>query len=219
MTVKIKVCGVTRPEDAECAAACGADFVGLNFYPPSPRCVALDAAHRIARADRGRALLVGVFVNASRAYVSERLTAFQLDLLQFHGDEAEADLAGWPVPVIRALRVPGDAAVEASDIANVRANFVLIDTFHPRLFGGTGQARSLAALRALDLSRVFVSGGLTPENAAEAAALKPYALDVASGVETAPGVKDRDLLRSFIANARSADEGPGRSQADAKLSR
>ncbi len=219
MTVKIKVCGVTRPEDAESAAALGADFVGLNFYPPSPRCVALDDARKIARAARGRALLVGVFVNAARAYVDERLTALQLDLLQFHGDEDDADLAGWPVPVIRALRVPGDAAVEASDIAKVSGDFVLIDTFHPRLFGGTGQARALAALRALDLSRVFVSGGLTPGNAAEAAALKTYALDVASGVEAAPGIKDRDLLRSFIANARSADEGPGRSQADAKLSR
>ncbi len=219
MTVKIKVCGVTRPEDAECAAAFSADFVGLNFYPPSPRYVALDAAHRIARAVRGRAQLVGVFVNAARAYVEERLTALQLDLLQFHGDEDDAALAGWPVPVIRAVRLAADAAVEAIDLADIKADFVLIDTFHPRLFGGTGQTRSLAALRARDLSRVFVSGGLTPGNAAQAAALKPYALDVASGVEAAPGIKDRDLLRSFIANARSTDEGPGRSQADAKLSR
>jgi len=207
VTVKIKVCGVTRPEDAECAAAFGADFVGLNFYPPSPRCVALDAAHRIARAIRGRALLVGVFVNAARAHVEERLTALELDLLQFHGDEDDAALTGWPVPVIRAVRLPADAAVEAIDVAKIRADFVLIDTFHPRLFGGTGQARSLAALRALDLSRIFVSGGLTPGNAAQAAALKPYALDVASGVEAAPGIKDRSLLRSFIASARSAVEG------------
>ena len=213
MALKIKVCGITTPGDAERAAEFGVDFVGLNFYPPSPRCVALDAALEIVRALAGRARLVGVFVNAERAYVYERLSALRLDLLQFHGDENDDAVAGWPVPVIRALRLRPEAPLEATDIAKIRADFALIDTFHPRLFGGTGQARSLAALRALDLSRVFVSGGLTPGNVAEAVALKPYAVDVASGVEAAPGVKDHNLLRSFIENARSTEDGPGRLRA------
>jgi len=204
MTVRIKVCGITRREDAELAVGLGADFIGLNFYPPSPRCLTLEPAAEIARIVKGRAQLVGVFVNAARAYIKERLELLNLDLLQFHGDEDDDALQGWQVPVIRALRLRSDKALDAPDIDEIKANFVLIDTFHPQLFGGTGRARRLDALSALDLSRVFVSGGLVPENVAEAAALKPYALDVASGVEAAPGVKDRGKLASFIANARSS---------------
>ena len=88
----------------------------------------------------------------------------------------------------------------------VKADYVLIDTFHPQLFGGTGRTRPLEALRGMDLRRVFISGGLGPDNVAEAAALLPYAVDVASGVEAAAGVKDADKLRSFIANAKSFHE-------------
>jgi phosphoribosylanthranilate isomerase len=201
--VRTKVCGITRCEDAELAVGLGADFIGLNFYPPSPRCLAIEAAAAIARVVKGRARLVGVFVNATRAYIEERLESLGLDLLQFHGDEDDDALARWPVPVIRALRLRADAALDAIEIREIKADFILIDTFHPQLFGGTGQARPLDALGTLDLSRVFVSGGLMPDNASEAAALNPYALDVASGVEAAPGIKDPRKLASFIANARS----------------
>jgi phosphoribosylanthranilate isomerase len=211
MAVRIKVCGVTRCEDAELAVGLGADFIGLNFYPPSPRWLAMEPAAAIARVVKGRARLVGVFVNAARAYVKERLESLELDLLQFHGDEDDAALQGWPVPVIRALRLRSDAALDAIDIGEIKADFILIDTFHPQLFGGTGRTRRLDALRALDLSRVFVSGGLAPDNVAEAAALNPYALDVASGVEAAPGIKDPRKLESFIANARSSSVNPGSS--------
>jgi len=203
MAVRIKVCGITRCEDAELAVGLGADFIGLNFYPPSPRCLTLEPAAAIARAVKGRARLVGVFVNAARAYIEERVESLGLDLLQFHGDEDDDALRGWPVPVIRALRLRSDAALDAIDIGEIKADFILIDTFHPQLFGGTGRARRLGALGTLDLSRVFVSGGLAPDNVAEAAALNPYALDVASGVEAAPGIKDPRKLESFIANARS----------------
>ena len=221
MAVRIKVCGITRCEDAELAVGLGADFIGLNFYPPSPRCLTLEPAAAIARAVKGRARLVGVFVNATRAYIEERLELLGLDLLQFHGDEDDGALRGWPVPVIRALRLRSDAALDAIKIGigEIKADFILIDTFHPQLFGGTGRARPLDALGALDLSRVFVSGGLTPDNAAEAAALNPYALDVASGVEAAPGIKDQRKLESFIANARSSSIKPGFSHTHAKLSR
>ncbi len=108
------------------------------------------------------------------------------------------------MPVIRALRLRSDAALDAIDIGEIKADFVLIDTFHPQLFGGTGRRAGSTRSRALDLSRVFVSGGLTPDNVAEAAALNPYALDVASGVEAAPGIKDPGKLGSFIANAKSS---------------
>jgi phosphoribosylanthranilate isomerase len=233
MTVRIKVCGITRCEDAELAVSLGADMIGLNFYPPSPRCLTIERAAAIARALKGRARLVGVFVNAGRAYIKERFDLLKLDLLQFHGDEDDAAMRGWPVAVIRALRLRADAALGAIRIDKIKADYVLIDTFHPELFGGTGRSRRLDTLRALDLRRVFVSGGLTPDNVAEAAALNPYALDVASGVESAHGLKDADKLASFIANAKSfhtnkrssrTNKGstrgnPGASRAGAKLSR
>jgi phosphoribosylanthranilate isomerase len=219
MVVRIKVCGITRCEDAELAVGLGADFIGLNFYPPSPRCLAIEAAAAIARIVKGRARLVGVFVNATRAYIKEHLESLELDLLQFHGDEDDDALQGWPVPVIRALRLRSDATLDAIKIGigEIKADFILIDTFHPQLFGGTGRARPLDALRTLDLSRVFVSGGLAPDNVAEAAALNPYALDVASGIEAAPGIKDHDKLRSFIANARTSRIESGFTHTHAKL--
>jgi phosphoribosylanthranilate isomerase len=224
MAVRIKVCGITRCEDAELAVGLGADYIGLNFYPPSPRCLTIEPAAAIAHRVQKRARLVGVFVNAARAYIEERLDSLGLDLLQFHGDEDDDALAGWPVPVIRALRLRSDAALDAIKIgiSAIKADFILIDTFHPQLFGGTGQTRRLDALCALDLSRVFVSGGLTPDNVAKAATLNPYAVDVASGVESAPGIKDPGKLGSFIANARSSKSSiieSGSAHAHAKLPR
>jgi phosphoribosylanthranilate isomerase len=200
MTVRIKICGITRAEDARAAASAGADMIGINFYPPSPRCVELDRARAVRDAAGPGVLAVGVFVNAQRAYIEQRMDALRLDMLQFHGDEDESAFAGWPVPVIRAIRVHAGDAVAA--VARTRADFVLLDTFHDSLYGGTGVTRPLDDLRGLDLSRVFISGGLNPGNVAAAAALKPYAVDVASGVESAPGVKDHSKLRSFIENAR-----------------
>jgi phosphoribosylanthranilate isomerase len=219
MAVRIKVCGITRREDAELAVSLGVDYVGINFYPPSPRYVTVEAAGKIAQAVKGRARVVGVFVNAERSYINDRLNFADLDLLQFHGDEEDDALKGWPVPVIRALRIRPGAPLEPSNLARIPADFLLLDTFHPRLFGGTGQTRSLDAIRELDLGRVFISGGLTPHNAADAALLAPYGLDVASGVEAAPGVKDAGKLRSFVANARSSSIASGIASDNAKLSR
>jgi phosphoribosylanthranilate isomerase len=202
MTVRVKICGITRADDANAAIEAGADLIGLNFYSPSPRYVAADAAIRIRKTIGSRAQVVGVFVNAARADIERHLHELRLDLLQFHGDEDDSALAGWNVPVIRALRVRGGEA--ASAIAGVRADFILLDTFHPSLYGGSGVARPLDELAGLDLSRVFISGGLSATNVAQAAALHPYAVDAASGVESSPGAKDHLKLRSFVANAKSA---------------
>jgi phosphoribosylanthranilate isomerase len=202
MTVRVKICGVTRIEDAECAIAAGADIIGLNFYSPSPRAIDLHAASRIRNAIGSRCEVVGVFVNADRDYIAQRLARLKLDLLQFHGDEPQHLLCGWPVKVIRALRLA--AAPSVASLDNETADYFLLDTFDPDLFGGTGRARNLAGLAGLDLSRIFLSGGLNPDNVAAAARLEPYAVDVASGVESAPGIKDHAKLRSFITNAKSA---------------
>ena len=201
MSVRVKICGVMRIEDARAAIEFGADMIGVNFYAPSPRCVSLERACEIRNAIVSPCKVAGVFVNASREFIADCLAEVRLDLLQFHGDEPASMLDGWPVPVIRALRLKnGD---KFAPIANA-SSYTLLDTFHPGLYGGTGAKRPLSDLRGLDLSRVFISGGLDPDNVAEAAALSPYAVDVASGVEAAPGIKDHDKLRRFIRNAKSA---------------
>jgi phosphoribosylanthranilate isomerase len=203
VNVRIKICGVTRVDDALAAVALGVEMIGLNFHPPSPRSVTLERALEIRRAIGRRCEVVGVFVNADREYVAERLGALTLDLLQFHGDEDETALAGWPVRVIRALRLLKDE-LRSDRISGTRADYVLLDAFHPQLYGGTGRTLPLEALSGLALDRTFISGGLTPENVAKAVALRPFAVDVASGVESAPGIKDASKLRSFVANAKSA---------------
>ncbi len=202
MSVRVKICGVTRVADALAALELGAEIVGLNFHPPSPRFLTLERAAEIRRAIGSRALVAGVFVNAARDIIAARVAELALDLIQFHGDEDEAALAGWPVATIRALRLQPGAPLDA--LPATRADYLLLDTFHPGLYGGAGVARPLDGLERLDLSRVLLSGGLNPANVVAAAALRPYAVDVASGVESAPGVKDPIRLRSFIANAKSA---------------
>jgi phosphoribosylanthranilate isomerase len=122
-----------------------------------------------------------------------------LDMIQFSGDEDDAALAGWQVPSIVARRL---RAGEMSSVTVRRTDYVLYDAFDAQLHGGTGIRLSLDQLRVVDLSRAFVAGGLNPDNVAEVAALEPYAVDCASGVESSPGVKDHDKLRSFVNNAK-----------------
>ncbi|HXN12262.1 MAG TPA: phosphoribosylanthranilate isomerase [Candidatus Acidoferrales bacterium] len=197
MTVRVKICGITRVEDARAAIEAGADMIGLNFYPKTPRFVEVGRASEIREAVGARATLVGVFVNASRAYIDERVRAAALDMIQFSGDEDDTLVAGWPVPSIVTRRLkPGES------VTPHRADYVLFDAFDAKLHGGTGVRISLDLLRAVDLSRAFVAGGLNPENVAEVAALEPYAVDCASGVESSPGVKDHNKLGSFVNNAK-----------------
>ncbi|MBV8773713.1 MAG: phosphoribosylanthranilate isomerase [Deltaproteobacteria bacterium] len=202
MMVRVKICGITRPEDAEMAIGWGADLIGLNFYPPSPRCLTLEQAGRIRAVIGNRSEVAGVFVNADRSYVEERMRELKLDYLQFHGDEDDDALAGWPIKVIRALRLERMCSTDL--IERRKADYLLLDSWHPHLFGGTGRARSFDELSGVALDFVFLSGGLNPDNVAAATALRPHAVDVASGVESAPGIKDPAKLRSFIRNAKSA---------------
>ena len=202
MMVRVKICGVTCVEDAEAAISAGADLIGLNFYRPSPRYLDRASAHAIRQVIGHRAQVVGVFVNEARSRIDDCARDLVLDMLQFHGDEEENALSGWTLPVIRALRVRAGEAFVA--ISRSHADYILLDTFNSALYGGSGVARPLEELEQLDLSRVFISGGLNAANVAAAAALGPYAVDVASGVESIPGLKDHLKLRSFVANAKSA---------------
>jgi phosphoribosylanthranilate isomerase len=201
MTVRVKICGVTRADDAVASIEAGADLIGLNFFAPSPRYVSIERARIVRNAIGMRVKVVGVFVNATREYVDERLRALSLDLLQFSGDEDDAMLTGWPVPVIAAYKMK---AGEIGRAPTRIADFILVDAFDSKLYGGTGSRISLEQLRSLDTSRAFIAGGLTPDNVADVAALLPYGVDCASGVESSPGVKDHAKLRSFVANAKRA---------------
>lgn len=199
MTVRAKICGVTRVEDARAAIDAGADMIGLNFFAQSPRYVEIERASEIRAAVGSRATVVGVFVNADRIYIDERLRAASLDMIQFSGEEDDVALAGWPVPTIVKRRLQQE---EVSRSTPHRADYVLFDAFDVKLFGGTGIRIALDLLRGVDLSRAFVAGGLDPDNVAEVAALGPYAVDCASGVESSPGIKDHKKIRSFVDNAK-----------------
>jgi phosphoribosylanthranilate isomerase len=207
MNVRVKICGITRVADALAACDCGADLIGLNFYDQSPRFLSFERAAEIRAAIGAQAAVAGVFVKPAREFVARMLSELKLDMLQIHGDDCGELLDGWPVPVIRPLSLrPGQAVADvvAAGDGLVARDFILLDSYDPRLYGGTGRAIALEDLRELDLRRCFVAGGLTPTTVRAVAALGPYGVDVASGVESAPGIKDHVKLRSFIQNAKSA---------------
>ena len=203
MPVRVKICGLTSVGDARAAVAAGADFLGLNFHPASPRHVDAERAREIAAAVPGTPL-VGVFVDAPRDAVEAIAAEVGLAALQFHGDEPPAYCRAWPWRTIKALRAkPGaDLGVLASTYAT---DYVLVDSFVPGVPGGTGRPLDLAAATGLPRERLFVAGGLAPETVADAVRrLRPYAVDVASGVEASPGRKDHAKLEAFIRAAKAA---------------
>jgi len=202
MKVKVKICGVVDPENARTAVDLGADFLGLNFCAASPRAVDPAQAREIADAVRGRVSLVGVFVNAAPAEVAAVADRVGLDFVQLSGDEGPHDiapLAGRAIKVFRSGGDPGpDALAPYSDVWGL-----LFDAAHATLFGGTGVAWSYeaaaGAVRRLPGRRVFLAGGLGPENVRRAVqVVRPFAVDVCSRVESAPGIKDPELLRRLF---------------------
>ncbi len=197
MRPKVKICGVTSPEEAVLAADLGADYVGLNFYPPSPRYLEPRRAAEVAAAVRGRLELVGVFVKAPAGEIEEISSAVGLDLIQFHGDETPEELAPFAARALKAFRVRD--RLDASALEPFAGAWgVLIDSRHERLFGGTGESWRFETLRASGLPlprRTFIAGGLGPGNVRAAiAAARPYGIDLCSGVEAEPGKKDPELL-------------------------
>lgn len=206
MTTRIKICGITRPEDADCCVKHGADALGFVFYAPSPRHVAPEVAARLVSRVPPFVTRVGLFVNAPVAEVRAVLDAVPLDLLQFHGDEDAAYCASFGVPYLKAARVrPGlDLLEYAACFPSARA--ILCDAFVDG-YGGGGKTFDWSLVpQGLPLPLVL-SGGLSPDNVGEAIrALRPAAVDVSSGVELGKGVKDHAKIAAFIAEVRAADE-------------
>ena len=204
MSVKVKICGVTDPANALAAVEMGADYLGLNFYPGSPRYLTIERAREIADAARGRVPLVGVFVNASPEEIAETVEKVGLDLVQFSGDEELETVAPFverAIKVFRAGHLPG-----REELAAWSAVWgVLIDAPHRSLYGGTGEAWDFEAATVLAGRRVFLAGGIGPDNARRAVeAARPWAIDVCSRVESAPGIKDPELLRRLFEEVRNA---------------
>ena len=206
MKTRVKICGVTRPEDAALAVALGADYIGLNFWPGSKRFVSVDEGRDIAAAVGAPAKRVGVFVNAEMADVEQVAMMVGLDVVQLHGDESPEACASLSVPWMRALRIGSAADVDAIDLYP-NARMILLDAPSAG-YGGSGRTFDwgLAALARRRGKPIFLAGGLTPDNVADAIrAARPHAVDVAGGVESAPGIKDETAMRRFIEAARRGD--------------
>jgi phosphoribosylanthranilate isomerase len=199
MAVKLKVCGLTSLEDARAAIDCGAEYLGFIFYPKSPRYIAPAAARAIIERLPEQIISVGVFVNEPRPEdVDEFLRVSGARLAQLHGDESPDYCAGVGAErVIKALRAGDD--FDARRVLDYPASAVLLDAFDAKLYGGTGRTVDWTIAReAAKLTRVFLSGGLSPENIVEAIhAVEPFAVDLNSGVESAPGRKDASKLQAL----------------------
>ncbi|HUE26743.1 MAG TPA: phosphoribosylanthranilate isomerase [Solirubrobacteraceae bacterium] len=204
---RIKFCGITTLEDAERAVALDPWAIGLIFWPGSPRRAQPDAAAEIAAAVKRRVEIVGVFSNATLDEVAGTADAVGLTIVQLHGDEGPSFCAEAArrtgCKVIKAARVRSGADIQA--LAALHTDYHLLDSYSPGRPGGTGESFDWALARAHGNNPpLILSGGLTPENVAEAiAAVHPFAVDVASGVERAPGAKDPERLEAFAKAVRS----------------
>jgi phosphoribosylanthranilate isomerase len=207
--VKVKVCGITSLIDAEKALEFGADFLGFNFYPPSPRCVAPEAAARILSALPAASCNVALFVNASREQVREVIARAKsadgrqgYSFLQFHGEESADYCRGWDLKVIKAFRLKRKEAL--LEMEGFPAEFYLLDSWTAS-YGGSGAAFPWAWLEGVKAEKLILSGGLTAANVGNLVrCVRPYGVDVCSGVEARPGIKDHGKLKEFIGAAKGA---------------
>jgi phosphoribosylanthranilate isomerase len=207
-TPLVKICGLTTPADALAAASAGADWIGLNFHPPSPRYLAPDPAQAILRALPPHVEPVGLFVNRPPDAILELAALLNLRTLQLHGDEPPETVAALSAfRIIRAFRLrdPGSIAemlayLRETDRLGHPPHAVLIDAYVPNLPGGTGLSIADAVLDLLPaLPRLILAGGLTPDNvSARAQKVRPWMVDVAGGVESSPGRKDPTLMHAFV---------------------
>ena len=198
---KVKICGFTDPDNARDASIAGVDAVGLVFYHKSPRNVDVQKAQEIIDALPPFVNRVGLFVNANPSFVDEILCEVPLDTLQFHGDESLLDCTQYQMPFIKSLRVRPDTNVVQVAEQFSSASAILLDSFNPSSFGGTGEAFDWS-LACVDISLpIILAGGLNSDNVSSAIRqVRPYAVDASSGVESAPGVKDIDKIEAFIRN-------------------
>jgi phosphoribosylanthranilate isomerase len=215
MSLIVKICGLSTPETLDAALVGGADMVGFVFFPPSPRHVTLDVARALGKQSKGRAVKVALSVDADDADLENSIDALRPDILQLHGNESVARVRDikqrFGLPVMKALAVETRADLAALPGYAAVCDRILFDAKPPKDAtrpGGLGAVFDWHLLEGLDLKLPFmVSGGLTAANVAEALRItRAGGVDISSGVESAPGIKDPDMIRAFIRAARATQE-------------
>jgi phosphoribosylanthranilate isomerase len=203
---RVKICGITRPEDALCVAAAGADAIGLVFYADSPRAVTIAQAQAIVDVLPPFVTRVGLFVDASQSYLDSVLDQVELDVVQFHGNESLAQCESVGKEYIKAVRVQETADIVAALEQYPSASALLLDAYHPSLPGGTGEVFDWDKIPTKLAQPVVLAGGLTADNVGLAMqAVRPYAVDVSGGVEQAKGIKSTAKVAQFMAAVKSAN--------------
>ena len=202
---RIKICGLTRAQDVRAAVDSGADAIGFVFYPPSPRAVSIEQAAELVALLPPFVTSVGLFVNAAPAEVEAVLERVPLQLLQFHGDEAHADCARHGRSWIKAARMRSGVDLLEFAASHPRASGILVDAFVDG-YGGGGKTFDWTLIPAGFARPLVLSGGLDADNVVDAVRrVRPWAVDVSSGVESAKGIKDAEQIAAFIAGVRHAD--------------
>jgi phosphoribosylanthranilate isomerase len=204
---RIKICGITRPEDARAAVAAGADAIGLVFYPPSPRAVTVAQGAEIIAAVPAFVTVVALFVDEPAEQILRILNELPIDLVQFHGEETPEFCRQFARPWIKALRVREDTDIPAACERYKEGRGILLDAWQEGVPGGTGKCFDWRLASHVLPRPVVLAGGLNEDNVAEAvAAVRPAAVDVSGGVESSPGIKDAGKISRFIAAVRAADQ-------------
>ena len=203
---RIKICGITREQDLQAVASCGADAIGLVFYEKSPRHVALQQAVQLARAVPPFVTVVGLFVNPSAEQVREVLAQVSLDVLQFHGEEAPEFCAQFGRPYLKAIRVRDGVDLVQCAALYADAQGLLLDAYVEGTHGGTGAVFEWSLIPEALRPRIILSGGLDSSNVGAAiSVVHPYAVDVSSGVEASKGIKDAAKVAAFINEVKRVD--------------
>lgn len=204
MTVTVKICGIRSVDDARMCVDAGVDAIGLNFVPESPRVIDRSMAREIVRAVGSRTLVVAVVANCPESEIRSLLSETGAACVQFHGDEDPSALIPFLPHAYKAIRVRNAGDIAKAD--EYAGNYILVDAYSPAARGGTGTTFSWdLAVPLAKRRKLSLAGGLTPDNVADAVRLvRPFCVDVASGVEASPGKKDETLVRAFIANAKNA---------------
>ncbi len=210
MPTRVKICGITRPEDGLAAARAGAHAIGLVFHPASPRCVDVAQAQAIVAALPPLVSVVGLFVDAGRERIADVLSRVPLDLVQFHGAEPADECQSYGRRYLKALHVREGVDLAAQAAAYHDAAGLLLDAFVPGVPGGSGRAFDWAAVPAGLPRPLLLAGGLDAGNVAAAIRrVRPWAVDVSSGVESAPGIKDAGRIEAFMQAVRQVDDEQG----------
>lgn len=202
----VKICGITRQQDAATAISLGVDALGFIFYPQSPRYISPHIASDIISKSPPFVSFVGVFVNPSKAWVDEVLKTVKLDLLQFHGDEEASFCTQFSLPFVKAIGVRGESDITHAFADYVSAKAILLDGYSQEFHGGVGQTFDWQLIPSVCSQPLILAGGLSAQNVNQAiASVKPYAVDVSTGVEESKGIKSSEKMHAFMTAVINTD--------------